>query len=87
MNISTRAPAADDPRGNGRRATGDAIVVGLQTPDRLTSLSLRFSGGFGARDYRQSSGGSGGFAGNRSGRNTGGNRGFGGERLAAGSAF
>ncbi|XP_038148321.1 ATP-dependent RNA helicase DDX3X-like isoform X2 [Cyprinodon tularosa] len=40
--------------------------------------SKRFSGGFGAKDYRQSSGGSGGFAGNRSGRNTGGNRGFGG---------
>ncbi|XP_035994772.1 DEAD-box helicase 3 X-linked a isoform X3 [Fundulus heteroclitus] len=43
--------------------------------------SKRFSGGFGARDYRQSSGGSGGFAGNRSGRSAGGhggNRGFGG---------
>ncbi|KAM9343511.1 DEAD-box helicase 3 X-linked a isoform 1-T1 [Pholidichthys leucotaenia] len=40
----------------------------------------RFSGGFGARDYRQSSS-SGGFNSNRSGRNTGGhggNRGFGG---------
>ncbi|XP_029967414.1 DEAD-box helicase 3 X-linked a isoform X3 [Salarias fasciatus] len=43
--------------------------------------SKRFSGGFGARDYRQTSGGSGGFGGNRSGRNTGGHggsRGFGG---------
>ncbi|RVE58179.1 hypothetical protein OJAV_G00206700 [Oryzias javanicus] len=41
----------------------------------------RFSGGFGARDYRQTSGGSGGFNSNRSGRSTGGhggNRGFGG---------
>ncbi|XP_014886181.1 DEAD-box helicase 3 X-linked a isoform X1 [Poecilia latipinna] len=41
----------------------------------------RFSGGFGARDYRQASGGSGGFNSNRSGRNAGGhggNRGFGG---------
>ncbi|KAM8857399.1 DEAD-box helicase 3 X-linked a isoform 1-T1 [Synchiropus picturatus] len=43
--------------------------------------SKRFSGGFGARDYRQTSGGSGGFGGNRTGRSTGGhggNRGFGG---------
>ncbi|XP_030613706.1 DEAD-box helicase 3 X-linked a isoform X11 [Archocentrus centrarchus] len=42
--------------------------------------SKRFSGGFGARDYRQTSG-SGGFSNNRSGRNPGGhggNRGFGG---------
>ncbi|KAJ8407310.1 hypothetical protein AAFF_G00278840 [Aldrovandia affinis] len=45
--------------------------------------SKRFSGGFGARDYRQNSGGGGGGGGfgNRGGRNTGGhggNRGFGG---------
>lgn len=43
--------------------------------------SKRFSGGFGARDYRQTSGGSGGFSSNRSGRSAGGhggNRGFGG---------
>uniref|UniRef100_A0A668AVE2 RNA helicase n=1 Tax=Myripristis murdjan TaxID=586833 RepID=A0A668AVE2_9TELE len=43
--------------------------------------SKRFSGGFGARDYRQTSGGSSGFSGGRGGRNTGGhggNRGFGG---------
>ncbi|XP_074550802.1 DEAD-box helicase 3 X-linked a isoform X1 [Halichoeres trimaculatus] len=39
--------------------------------------SKRFSGGFGARDYRQTSGG-GGFNSNRGGRNTGGSRGFGG---------
>ncbi|XP_024141753.1 DEAD-box helicase 3 X-linked a isoform X4 [Oryzias melastigma] len=41
----------------------------------------RFSGGFGARDYRQTPGGAGGFNSNRSGRSTGGhggNRGFGG---------
>ncbi|KAM9803179.1 DEAD-box helicase 3 X-linked a isoform X3 [Syngnathus typhle] len=41
----------------------------------------RFSGGFGARDYRQTPGGSGGFGGNRTGRPSGGhggNRGFGG---------
>ncbi|XP_049583276.1 DEAD-box helicase 3 X-linked a isoform X1 [Syngnathus scovelli] len=41
----------------------------------------RFSGGFGARDYRQTPGGSGGFGGNRAGRPSGGhggNRGFGG---------
>ncbi len=44
-------------------------------------FSSRFSGGFGARDYRQTSGGSGSFGSNRGGRNTGGhggNRGFGG---------
>ncbi|KAM3608155.1 uncharacterized protein V6R79_020108 [Siganus canaliculatus] len=43
--------------------------------------SKRFSGGFGARDYRQTSGGSSNFGSNRGGRNTGGhggNRGFGG---------
>ncbi|XP_041662721.1 DEAD-box helicase 3 X-linked a isoform X12 [Cheilinus undulatus] len=43
--------------------------------------SKRFSGGFGARDYRQTSGGGGSFSSNRGGRNTGGhggNRGFGG---------
>ncbi|KAM9803183.1 DEAD-box helicase 3 X-linked a isoform X6 [Syngnathus typhle] len=43
--------------------------------------SKRFSGGFGARDYRQTPGGSGGFGGNRTGRPSGGhggNRGFGG---------
>uniref|UniRef100_A0A3Q2ZIC1 RNA helicase n=1 Tax=Hippocampus comes TaxID=109280 RepID=A0A3Q2ZIC1_HIPCM len=43
--------------------------------------SKRFSGGFGARDYRQTPGGSGGFGGNRTGRTSGGhggNRGFGG---------
>ncbi|XP_073329934.1 DEAD-box helicase 3 X-linked a isoform X1 [Pagrus major] len=43
--------------------------------------SKRFSGGFGARDYRQTPGGSGSFSSNRGGRNTGGhggNRGFGG---------
>ncbi|XP_054642612.1 DEAD-box helicase 3 X-linked a isoform X4 [Dunckerocampus dactyliophorus] len=43
--------------------------------------SKRFSGGFGARDYRQTPGGSGSFGSNRTGRNTGshgGSRGFGG---------
>ncbi|XP_071387462.1 DEAD-box helicase 3 X-linked a isoform X1 [Centroberyx affinis] len=43
--------------------------------------SKRFSGGFGARDYRQTPGGSSSFSGGRGGRNTGGhggNRGFGG---------
>lgn len=42
------------------------------------STSFRFSGGFGARDYRQSSGS---FSNSRTGRNPGahgGNRGFGG---------
>ncbi|XP_028292515.1 putative ATP-dependent RNA helicase an3 isoform X3 [Gouania willdenowi] len=43
--------------------------------------SKRFSGGFGARDYRQTPGGSSGFGASRGGRSTGGhggNRGFGG---------
>lgn len=41
--------------------------------------SFRFSGGFGARDYRQTPGGAGGFNSSRPGRNPGvGNRGFGG---------
>ncbi|XP_061735701.1 DEAD-box helicase 3 X-linked a isoform X2 [Nerophis ophidion] len=43
--------------------------------------SKRFSGGFGARDYRQTPGGAGSFGSNRTGRNPGGhggNRGFGG---------
>lgn len=47
----------------------------------LCAACFRFSGGFGARDYRQSSGGSGSFSNNRTGRNSGGhggNRGFGG---------
>lgn len=44
-------------------------------------LLSRFSGGFGGKDYRQTSGGSGGYGGSRGSRNTGGhggNRGFGG---------
>lgn len=42
---------------------------------------VRFSGGFGARDYRQTSSNpaSGGF-GSRGSRNAGGNRGFGGAK-------
>lgn len=47
----------------------------------LCPTCFRFSGGFGARDYRQSSGGSGSFSSNRTGRNPGGHggsRGFGG---------
>ncbi|XP_062288178.1 DEAD-box helicase 3 X-linked a isoform X8 [Scomber scombrus] len=43
--------------------------------------SKRFSGGFGARDYRQTPGGAGNFTSSRGGRSTGGhggNRGFGG---------
>nr|XP_043873992.1 putative ATP-dependent RNA helicase an3 isoform X2 [Solea senegalensis] len=43
--------------------------------------SKRFSGGFGARDYRQTPGGAANFGGSRGGRSTGGhggNRGFGG---------
>lgn len=39
----------------------------------------RFSGGFGARDYRQMAGGGNSF-GNRGARNPGGNRGFGGNK-------
>lgn len=44
----------------------------------------RFSGGFGARDYRQIVGGANVF-GNRGARNTGGNRGFGGNKGGFGS--
>ncbi|KAK2904892.1 hypothetical protein Q8A67_006691 [Cirrhinus molitorella] len=44
----------------------------------------RFSGGFGARDYRQMAGGGNAF-GNRGARNTGGNRGFGGNKGGFGS--
>lgn len=50
-------------------------------PECLMCFSSRFSGGFGARDYRQTSGGSGSFGSNRTGRNAGGHgggRGFGG---------
>ncbi|XP_020791898.1 DEAD-box helicase 3 X-linked a isoform X1 [Boleophthalmus pectinirostris] len=51
--------------------------------------SKRFSGGFGARDYRQTPG-SGGFSSNRTGRNTGGhggNRGFGGGGFGGGNFY
>ncbi|XP_055086836.1 DEAD-box helicase 3 X-linked a isoform X3 [Periophthalmus magnuspinnatus] len=51
--------------------------------------SKRFSGGFGARDYRQTPG-SGGFNSSRTGRNTGGhggNRGFGGGGFGGGGNF
>uniref|UniRef100_A0A668V2X3 RNA helicase n=1 Tax=Oreochromis aureus TaxID=47969 RepID=A0A668V2X3_OREAU len=51
--------------------------------------SKRFSGGFGARDYRQTSG-SGSFSNNRSGRSAGGhggNRGFGGGKQTIPTAF
>lgn len=45
----------------------------------MQTFLFRFSSGFGARDYRQTSGGSGNFNSNRGGRSTGGhggNRGF-----------
>ncbi|XP_018411833.1 PREDICTED: ATP-dependent RNA helicase DDX3X isoform X4 [Nanorana parkeri] len=49
-----------------------------KTSSRGRSKSSRFSGGFGARDYRQSSGSSSGFGGSRGGRSSGhgGSRGF-----------
>ncbi|XP_034429172.1 DEAD-box helicase 3 X-linked a isoform X19 [Hippoglossus hippoglossus] len=46
--------------------------------------SKRFSGGFGARDYRQTPGGAATFASSRGGRNPGGSRGFGGGGFGGG---
>ncbi|KAM4561545.1 DEAD-box helicase 3 X-linked a isoform 2-T2 [Fundulus diaphanus] len=59
----------------------ESLAYEHQHKSTTRGRSKRFSGGFGARDYRQSSGSSGGFTGNRSGRSTGGHggsRGFGG---------
>ncbi|XP_061648163.1 DEAD-box helicase 3 X-linked a isoform X2 [Phyllopteryx taeniolatus] len=59
----------------------ESLAYEHQHKSSTRGRSKRFSGGFGARDYRQTPGGSGGFGGNRGGRNTGGhggNRGFGG---------
>uniref|UniRef100_A0A671TZ89 RNA helicase n=1 Tax=Sparus aurata TaxID=8175 RepID=A0A671TZ89_SPAAU len=59
----------------------ESLAYEHQHKSSTRGRSKRFSGGFGARDYRQTSGGSGSFSSNRGGRNTGGhggNRGFGG---------
>ncbi|XP_034042610.1 DEAD-box helicase 3 X-linked a isoform X2 [Thalassophryne amazonica] len=56
----------------------ESLAYEHQHKNTTRGRSKKFSGGFGARDYRQSSSSSGGFGGNRSGRNPGGNRGFGG---------
>lgn len=86
MNTSTRATRADAPRGTHTLLHKGAEVQGFRdVPLLITDSSSLFrftSGGFGARDYRQTSGGgsTGGFGG-RGGRQPGGhggNRGFGG---------
>ncbi len=77
---STRAPTVDALRGT------EASKLSRH-PQRVCVFSrfmtllffCRFSGGFGARDYRQIVGGANVF-GNRGARNTGGNRGFGGNK-------
>ncbi|XP_076011339.1 DEAD-box helicase 3 X-linked a isoform X3 [Genypterus blacodes] len=59
----------------------ESLAYEHQHKSTTRGRSKRFSGGFGARDYRQQPGGSGGFSGGRVGRNPGGhggNRGFGG---------
>ncbi|XP_051937732.1 DEAD-box helicase 3 X-linked a isoform X1 [Hippocampus zosterae] len=59
----------------------ESLAYEHQHKSSTRGRSKRFSGGFGARDYRQTPGGSGGFGGNRTGRTSGGhggNRGFGG---------
>ncbi|XP_059199386.1 DEAD-box helicase 3 X-linked a isoform X1 [Centropristis striata] len=59
----------------------ESLAYEHQHKSSTRGRSKRFAGGFGARDYRQTSGGPGNFSSNRGGRNTGGhggNRGFGG---------
>ncbi|XP_026152200.1 DEAD-box helicase 3 X-linked a isoform X5 [Mastacembelus armatus] len=59
----------------------ESLAYEHQHKSNTRGRSKRFSGGFGARDYRQTPGGSGSYSGNRAGRNTGGHggsRGFGG---------
>lgn len=96
-NLGLATSFFNDKNGNITKDLLDILVEAKQeVPSWLESLayehqhksssrggrSKRFSGGFGARDYRQtSSGSSGGGFGNRGARNTGGhggNRGFGG---------
>ncbi|XP_056888276.1 DEAD-box helicase 3 X-linked a isoform X1 [Takifugu flavidus] len=59
----------------------ESLAYEHQHKSNTRGRSKRFSGGFGARDYRQSPGGAGSFSNNRTGRSSGGhggNRGFGG---------
>ncbi|XP_075336243.1 DEAD-box helicase 3 X-linked a isoform X6 [Odontesthes bonariensis] len=59
----------------------ESLAYEHQHKSSTRGRSKRFSGGFGARDYRQTSGGPGNFNSSRGGRSTGGhggNRGFGG---------
>ncbi|KAM9710833.1 DEAD-box helicase 3 X-linked a isoform 4-T4 [Menidia menidia] len=59
----------------------ESLAYEHQHKSSARGRSKRFSGGFGARDYRQTPGGSGGFTSSRPGRSTGGHggsRGFGG---------
>ncbi|CAG5865376.1 unnamed protein product [Menidia menidia] len=60
----------------------ESLAYEHQHKSSARGRSKRFSGGFGARDYRQTPGGSGGFTSSRPGRSTGGHggsRGFGGK--------
>ncbi|XP_019960738.1 DEAD-box helicase 3 X-linked a isoform X7 [Paralichthys olivaceus] len=57
----------------------ESLAYEHQHKSSTRGRSKRFSGGFGARDYRQTPGGAGNFTSSRGGgRNPGGNRGFGG---------
>ncbi|XP_072542303.1 DEAD-box helicase 3 X-linked a isoform X2 [Salminus brasiliensis] len=57
----------------------ESLAFEHQHKNSSRGRSKRFSGGFGARDYRQMPGGGNAF-GNRGARNAGGNRGFGGNK-------
>ncbi|KAM6979384.1 DEAD-box helicase 3 X-linked a isoform 5-T5 [Tautogolabrus adspersus] len=68
----------------------ESLAYEHQHKSNTRGRSKRFSGGFGARDYRQTSGGGGSFTNNRGGRSTGGhggNRGFGGGGFGGGGNF
>ncbi|XP_037646809.1 DEAD-box helicase 3 X-linked a isoform X9 [Sebastes umbrosus] len=58
----------------------ESLAYEHQHKSTTRGRSKRFSGGFGARDYRQSSGGPGNFTNNRGGPRTGGHGGGGGGR-------
>ncbi|GAA6108258.1 DEAD-box helicase 3 X-linked a isoform X1 [Tachysurus ichikawai] len=62
----------------------ESLAFEHQHKNSSRGRSKRFSGGFGARDYRQMAGGGNSF-GNRGARNPGGNRGFGGNKGGFGS--
>uniref|UniRef100_A0AAY4D8F8 RNA helicase n=1 Tax=Denticeps clupeoides TaxID=299321 RepID=A0AAY4D8F8_9TELE len=81
-NLGLATSFFNDKNGNITKDLLDLLVEAKQeVPSWLESLAYEFSGGFGARDYRQTSSSSSGTFGSRGGRSTGGhtgNRGFGG---------